>query len=284
MVAEICARLDGLPLALELAAARSKLLPPAALLARLSARLTVLTGGARDLPARQQTLRETIAWSYQLLDAGEQAVFARLSVFAGGCTLEATEAVCCQDNLFADAEGMNGTAAPPGSPSLLDSLVALNDRSLVQQIRADSLVGGPGEVRVGLLETIRDYAGECLDRNAEETTTLHRRHATYYLTLAREAEREDWMAGSKLRGSTVWTEKLPNLPRSSCMGDGTRRSRGGTADGGEPVQLLDHARRLGGVAHAPGGSPRPTGCQCTHERSGARALCRRFSCMGPAAQ
>ncbi|HEU5099778.1 MAG TPA: NB-ARC domain-containing protein, partial [Roseiflexaceae bacterium] len=93
-IAAICQRLDGLPLAIELAAARVKLLPPQALLARLDQRLKLLTGGARDAPARQQTIRATIDWSYHLLDEGEQALFARLAVFVGGCTLEAAESVC----------------------------------------------------------------------------------------------------------------------------------------------------------------------------------------------
>src|SRR5262249_961422 len=93
-IAEICHRLDGLPLPLQLAAARIKALPPPALLARLQHRLQILTGGARDLPERQQTLRTTIAWSYGLLDSAEQRLFRRLSTFVGGCTLEAAEALC----------------------------------------------------------------------------------------------------------------------------------------------------------------------------------------------
>jgi predicted ATPase len=108
-IAQICVRLDGLPLALELAAARSKLLSPQELLARLSHRLEVLTGGPQDLPERQQTLRNTILWSYQLLDEEEQRLFRRLSVFAGGCTLEAAEAVC------AALDGEEGARRPSRS-------------------------------------------------------------------------------------------------------------------------------------------------------------------------
>ena len=118
-VVEICRRLDGLPLAIELAAARVKILPPAELLARIERPLEVLTGGARDLPERQQTLRQTIKWSYDLLTPPEQKLFRRLSVFAGGCTLEGAEAVCdtCED-LGVD---------------VLDGVAALVDNSLLVQ-------------------------------------------------------------------------------------------------------------------------------------------------------
>src|SRR5690606_20783935 len=116
-IAHICARLDGLPLAIELAAARCKLLTPQALLDRLDSRLNMLTSGPRDVPARQRTLRDTIAWSYNLLDGDEQALFARLAVFRGGCSLEAAEAVC--------GHGL--------SLDVLDGLASLVDKSLVQQ-------------------------------------------------------------------------------------------------------------------------------------------------------
>ena len=118
-IAEICVRLDGLPLAIELAAARMKLLPPQALLARLDQRLAVLTGASRDVPARQQTLRNTIAWSYNLLDAAEQRLFRRLSVFVGGCTLQAIEAVCA-------ALGDSDEAG-----QALDAVASLVDKSLL---------------------------------------------------------------------------------------------------------------------------------------------------------
>src|SRR6266702_292075 len=118
-VAEICVRLDGLPLAIELAAARRKVLPPQALLARLGQRLAVLTSGARDVPERQKTLRNTIEWSYLLLDAYEQRLFRRISIFVGGCTLEAIEAVC--------------VAPHDGSGHVLEGVVSLIDKSLLQQ-------------------------------------------------------------------------------------------------------------------------------------------------------
>lgn len=166
-VSELCARLDGLPLAIELVAARSKLLPPKALLARLGNRLTLLTGGPRDLPARHQTLRDAIGWSYDLLDAGEQRLFARLGVFAGGCTLAAVEAVC---NATGDAE------IDP-----LCGVESLLDKSLLREESAR------GESRFTMLETIRDYALERLAAGGEAEAE-RRLHAEYYLALAETAE------------------------------------------------------------------------------------------------
>src|SRR5262249_16655510 len=157
-------RLDGLPLAIELAAARSKLLPPQALLGRLRSRLDVLTGGARDLPARQQTLRTAIAWSYDLLNEGERRVFRRLAVFAGGCTLEAGEAVCNQ----AGDLGLD----------VFDGIASLVDKSLLRH--EDPVEGEP---RFRMLETIREYGLEQLAASGE-AAALQRRHAEYYLRLA----------------------------------------------------------------------------------------------------
>jgi predicted ATPase/class 3 adenylate cyclase len=170
-VAEICVRLDGLPLAIELAAARIKLLPPQAILARLGRRLELLRGGARDVPDRHQTLRHAIAWSYDLLEAGEQALFRRLAVFAWGCTLEAAEAVCqALDNLAA------------GAGQVLDGVASLLDKSLLRQQEQAS-----GEPRFRMLETIRGYGLECLTASGEEAA-VRRVHADYYLALAEAAE------------------------------------------------------------------------------------------------
>jgi predicted ATPase/DNA-binding CsgD family transcriptional regulator len=166
-IAEICLRLDGLPLAIELAAARINLLPPQALLARLSQRLTVLTSGARDVPERQRTLRNTLAWSYQLLDAKAQRLFRRLSVFVGGCTLEA---VCAA----LDAE----TTAV----SVLDGVASLVDKSLLHQTEQVD-----GEPRYVMLETIREYGLECLQA-CGELEAVRRAHAAYYLRLAEAME------------------------------------------------------------------------------------------------
>jgi len=178
-VAEICARLDGLPLAIELAAARVKLLSPSAILTRLESRLQLLTGGARDLPARHQTLRAAMDWSYQLLNTEEQRLFRRLSVFAGGCTLEAVEAVCnARDDLGLDA---------------FDGVASLLDKSLLLRIeQADD------EPRFVMLGTIRDYGREQLAASKEEDST-RKAHAAYCLVLAEEAgadegaDRSEWL-------------------------------------------------------------------------------------------
>jgi predicted ATPase/class 3 adenylate cyclase len=165
-IAEICVRLDGMPLAIELAAARAKLLSPQALLARLEQRFDLLTGGARDLPERQQTLRSTIDWSYGLLGADEQTLFTRLAVFAGGCTLEAAEAVC-------------------GADGLLTGLSALIDNNLLrQEEQAD------GEPRFTMLQTIRAYARERLEGSGE-ADELRRRHSEHFLAIAERIEEVD---------------------------------------------------------------------------------------------
>jgi len=175
-VAEICVRLDGLPLAIELAAARIKLFPPQAMLARLGRRLELLRGGARDVPDRHQTLRQAIAWSYNLLEAGEQALFRRLAVFTGDCTLEAAEVVC---------QTVDDPAAGPGqSLEVLDGVASLLDKSLLRQAEQAS-----GEPRFRMLETIREYGLECLTASGEEPA-VRRAHADYYLALVETAEPE----------------------------------------------------------------------------------------------
>lgn len=175
-VVEICARLDGLPLAIELAAARISQFSPAALLSRLASSLTVLTGGPSDVAVRQQTLRATVSWSYALLAPGEQDIFARLSVFAGGCTLEAAEAVC-------DAGDVPG------------GIAALVDQNLLRR-------EGGNEPRFTMLETIRQYATEKLVErgSADETREAH---ARYFLALGERAE-------PRLKGplQVDWVERL----------------------------------------------------------------------------
>jgi predicted ATPase len=160
-IAEICRRLDGLPLAIELAAARSKLLPPVTMARRLGQALELLTGGARDLPERQQTLRATLDWSHDLLSTEERSVFARLAVFAGGCTIEAAEAVCGVE-----------AVAPLGS---------LVDESLLRRIEWRS------EPRFVMLETVREYAVERLAESGE-TEATRSRHASWFVDLAESSE------------------------------------------------------------------------------------------------
>jgi predicted ATPase/DNA-binding CsgD family transcriptional regulator len=182
-IAEICVRLDGLPLAIELAATRSKLLSPQALLERLSQCLAFLTSPALDVPARQQTLRNTLAWSYGLLDQTEQTLFRRLAVFVGGCTLEAAEAVCNADQDM--------------GVDVLDGVMSLVDKSLLkQEAQAD------GEPRLLMLETIREYALERLDESGE-AEVMRRRHAVFFLSIAEQSD-------LKLRSAeqSIWRRRL----------------------------------------------------------------------------
>lgn len=176
-VAEICKALDGLPLAIELAATRVGVLPPAALLERLDRRLRLLKGGARDAPERQRTIRATIDWSYDLLEPQEQRLFVRLAVFAGGCTLESAERIC--------GDGLD----------VVDGLASLTDSGLAR------VEGTDEEPRFVTLETIREYAVERLEKSGEGDE-LRRRHGEHFLALAEEAE-------PNLRGSPGrWLERL----------------------------------------------------------------------------
>jgi non-specific serine/threonine protein kinase len=235
-IAEICARLDGLPLAIELAAARIKVLPPEALLARLSSRLKLLTGGPRDAEAHQQTMRATIAWSDALLSPEERILFRRLAVFVGGCTLEAAEAVC---------------GAPEGAASLgfdlLDGLATLVDQSLVQH-REEG-----GEPRFGMLHVIREYALERLEESGE-AEALCRAHVGCYLMLAEEVE--PWLLGGprlpealvqlerehdNLRAALTWTRQQQEVARGLRLAGAVSRFwflRGHLSEGREWLDRL----------------------------------------------
>jgi tetratricopeptide (TPR) repeat protein len=186
-IADLCERLDGLPLAIELAAARLRLLTPQALLLRLSNRLGLLTGGARDLPARQRTLRDAIAWSHDLLDPGEQRLFCELAVFVGGWTIEAAEAVS-------------------GDSEVIDGLMSLAEKSLIRAHETDG-----DTVRFGMLETIREYALERL-HEADGAAQTRRAHASFFLSLAEQAAP---IVASWRRESRGWLDRLdtdhPNL-------------------------------------------------------------------------
>ena len=209
-VVEICARLDGLPLAIELAAARAPLLSPAEMLDRLKHPLPLLTGGAHDLPDRHRTLHAAIAWSYGLLNEAEKKLFARLAVFIGGCTLDGIEAVC---NAHADLP-----------LSALDGVASLLSKSLIGQRQAlkELELGAPkGERRFTMLETIREYALERLEESGERYE-LRRLHAEYYLALTEAAEPEltrarqaVWLEGlerehDNLRAALEWCAGAPN--------------------------------------------------------------------------
>lgn len=182
-MAEICVRLDGLPLALELAAARINVLPPRALLKQLENRLDLLTGGSRDVPARHQTLANLLDWSFKLLSPSEQRLFSWLGVFVGGWTLEAAEAV------YVPAETMDR--------ALVDALQSLNDNSLIRQVEELD-----DEPRFTMLETIREYASHQLAAGGQ-VDVARSLHAAYYLKLAERAEGE--LNGSE---AAVWVRRL----------------------------------------------------------------------------
>lgn len=232
-VVEICRRLEGLPLAIELAAARIKLFSPAAMLARLKDRFQLLSGGARDLPERQQTMRGTIDWSYQLLDENEKKLFRRLSVFVDGCTLEAAEAVCNQ-------------AGDLGS-EFLDGMSSLVDKSLQRQ---EEQLGG--ESRFRLLETIREYGLGCLLRS-EEAAVTHQLHANFFLKLAEQSEpelvgpnQELWLdrlesEHDNLRAALEWSTESAQAEIGLRLGGALRRfweTRGYLVEGRSRLRKL----------------------------------------------
>lgn len=196
-VAEICARLDGLPLAIELAAARVKLFPPKALLKRLieaggQSSLRILTHGPRDAPARHRTLRSTMDWSYELLDEYEKKLFQILSVFAGGFTFPAAEAVCCPHS---DESASQLEDAP--DMDVMDGLTSLLDKSLLRQEESKE-----EELRFGMLGMVRDYAGEKL-KESDREDEVKARHAKFFFGLAEEAKSE--LLGPE---QEVWLERL----------------------------------------------------------------------------
>ncbi len=217
-IAEICVRLDGLPLALELAVARIKLFPPQALLKRLEHRLRVLTSGAQDVPVRQQTLRNTIQWSYDLLSAEEQRLFRYLSVFVGGCTLEAVEAIC------------RSLGDEDAAVQVLDGVASLIDKNLLQQTEQEG-----EEPRLLMLETIREYGQEVLAACGEVEIT-RQAHAAYYLKLAEEAEPE--LSGPQ---QVAWLQRLEHEH------DNLRAAMQCSLERGEAGHSMQMALQFGGA-------------------------------------
>lgn len=255
-VTEICRRLDGLPLAIELAAARAGLLSPQAMLARLGDRLALLTGGAQDLPTRQQTVRATLDWSYDLLGRPERSLLGTLSVFAGGAGLEAAEAVC----------------GPDGDAHILGGLSSLVDQSLVRQEERSG-----GEIRFGMLETVRDYA---LARLAEsgEWGPAHRRHAEYYLRLVEAAEAElhgprqsDWLRRvdeetDNVRSALRWSQESGQTGLGLRLGSALRdfwRLRGRMTEGRAWLEGLLASQESSGLGVQEGIRARAMGAGAT---------------------
>ncbi len=239
-VAEVCRRLDGLPLAIELAAARGGLLGPAALLERMGRRFDMLTTGPLDAPSRLQTLRAALAWSYGLLDADEQAVFRALSAFHGGRSLHAVSIIC---------------AGVGGEQKILDSIASLFDKSLVQ-VYEDA----DGGARVGMLETIREYGRLCLTANGE-SEAVNDRHARYFEALAEEgygaiyrADADAWLGRltrehDNLQGALAWLVDQGEIERALSMAGGLHRFwlRQGYLDLG--LGWLDHLLEQPAAAH-----------------------------------
>ena len=240
-VAEICWRLEGLPLAIELAAARARVLAPAAILAKLESRLRFLTGGARDLPERQRTMQGAIDWSHDLLSDDEKTIFRRLSVFAGGFSIEAAEAVCRSDEPI----------------EVVDTITSLLDKSLLIRVE-----GQAGEHRFSMLEVVREYAGKVLD-SIGEAESFARAHAEYFVSLGEKAEpflqaaqTAEWLdrledEHDNLRAAMYWS--LNNDPAMavrlavavrnfwllhSHLGEGYRWLKAALERGGEPPPEL----------------------------------------------
>ncbi len=223
-VAAICARLDGLPLAIELAAARIRHFSPQALLARLEQGLAVLSGGARDLPGRQQTLRAAIAWSYELLSPDEQKLFRRLSIFVDGCSWEATEEVCM--------------AAGALEGDILEGLVSLVDKSLLRLEERTE-----GEARFWMLQVLREFGLECL-ADAGEWEVTRSAHALFYLRLAEEAE-------PHLRGPDAgrWFARLEQEHENLRAALSFLLEQAETGAGGEKNRWAEQVMRLCGALY-----------------------------------
>jgi predicted ATPase/DNA-binding winged helix-turn-helix (wHTH) protein len=278
-VQEICSRLDGLPLAIELAAARTRVLSPAAILDRMQSRLQLLTGGPLDLPERQQTLRKAIAWSHDLLNEAEHKLFRRFSAFAGGATLEAAEAVC---NTGYDL-GMD----------LFEGLSSLVDKNLVQ--RVDRSAGDQNDVqpRFAMLATIREYASECLSKSDEEGA-VRRAHAAYCLILAEEGnpelgpdDRARWLTQcdaeiDNFRAALDWLFQTPDLDWGFrlCIAlfrfwDMREHLTEGRARLEKILRLSgpDHARERAKVSHFLGALTTTQGDHLSAEHFLERALC-----------
>ncbi len=243
-VAQICARLDGLPLAIELAAARVKLFAPAAILARLERSLALLASGARDLPERQRTLRGAIEWSYDLLDTTEQALFRGLAVFVGGCTIESAQSVCDPDSEL--------------GVEMLDALSSLVDKSLLRAVQDSG-----GEPRFRMLETIREYGLERL-ADAGEVVHARRRFEEHFASLSDEAEAEmlgghqaAWLdrlddERDNLRTALAWAAEDDRIELALQMGASLWRfwqQRGHLGEGRESLAaLLDRPESVGRTA------------------------------------